>query len=1001
MSFRVDVMREDDVRNARLYWQMKCSKEREKDIIHFDRRWRIILKSLPGIENSPTAILVVMIQQVQLFNGKAPRTFEMFTNDSHEAFCGQFVEAFPDTHILFTMPNAKVNFEQLQRLPFKREQNCGFVVGDFYDIEREDGCLISMPAQIYIARYIDWLGIRKAVDIERYKRLLKREPWRFLRTMNIEGNVTDSDLVWLCLRVPCLFSVKVSSVQVLQLVRFRGFTELISLTISGPVQVGCSDEEWKRRPEWLLKELELTNCSEIKSFQFLKRLKLVTVLHLFFTEALHASDELGSLFAGCYINLGVLNLSYTSAVTDDLLRALKVANVVLGVLRVNCGPSSAGFTDEALKTYLEWPKNTNLAAVELYGHNQLTEAIFNCKPACADRLEQLDVRETKCFGQEHHEVLKQVYKFGMESSICSRKMTKARAMQPVLYVYFTYQPKVIEYTQGFPITTLDIDDNRRRITVQYWEKVGDTSIPKASNVAHISPSISYPALSTQEREAMEKGVGENLKTSVMTFAIPEAVLRREQSRWFKTSEALDYSSIGASPTFLDSSLIPVQGQPPQTSAPTLDTQLSNTDSDTAQSASMPVSALAGSSSGDATSSGPQKSCLSVGIRSEPINVVTDPPGASSISLAVDLTRKSLTLTSVIRPFEFSSDCIIRETSEDDFDDSIEQFAGVASAAAPTRPSPPDGSSSIFLGPKELSASRISLYTFARTSTESISSDLWCSTDDPFVTPSSELIDDWSWAKSNYSTTEQENADTSYIGTPTRDELSYDEPMSNHPENLTHAIDWNAVDLSGDLTDSHKPSEGLQLQDDMESGISGGGSHIEAAAMDDFSADIPMPESGDGGAMSSRSILLQQSGQVKPPGTEGLSLSLVSDYNIDLPSSFIESAAEQGPMIPVSPPPKIARMEDTFFRVDSCPARIFDLEPSVSREDHTESTEDSVEPAPVDKYYPEDMFSAPGTLTDVTTDGRNIAPVVPTEDPAGVKWKMMYAIALHPVQNVRC
>jgi hypothetical protein len=51
--------------------------------------------------------------------------------------------------------------------------------------------------------------------------------------------------------------------------------------------------------------------------------------------------------------------------------------------------------------------------------------------------------------------------------------------------------------------------------------------------------------------------------------------------------------------------------------------------------------------------------------------------------------------------------------------------------------------------------------------------------------------------------------------------------------------------------------------------------------------------------------------------------------------------------------------------------------------------------PVDIYYPEGMFSAPGMVADVLADGTTIARTVPTEDPNEVRWQMVHAIALNP------
>jgi hypothetical protein len=174
---------------------------------------------------------------------------------------------------------------------------------------------------------------------------------------------------------------------------------------------GCSSStEGEASPATLVKTkttlrtLEINCCNEAgDEFSCLERFEL-TNLYLRNASTLRPT-KLSPVFNP--VVLQRLDVSYTRAAEDDLLRLLVEQKVALRVLIAVIAPCSLvqsdvvnpgfqGFTTDVLTSYLEWSENTKLEVLEVGGHANVHNAIFNANMACINSFRYFGCLFTGC-----------------------------------------------------------------------------------------------------------------------------------------------------------------------------------------------------------------------------------------------------------------------------------------------------------------------------------------------------------------------------------------------------------------------------------------------------------------------------------------------------------------------------------------------------------------------------------------------------------------------------
>jgi hypothetical protein len=998
--FKVKQLTEELVKffQRRIYEKLDEYSETKIGAINIGRNFDELWKKHPT--HSAKIITDMVIDKIK--KSKTCQVLELFSNSYEFRFCDRFIRAFPKSYSIFAMPHVTIDLQELASFPFVTAKHYLFAVNDFAEMNTEDVELLSPDDREILHKYIDWLGFRNAIGIDRWKRVLRDDSWPFLRTMSINGRMNDLNIVELAKMAPGLFMARIASDQTLSLERFRYFPHLCSLTVCSRVRVALPNDSWKKASEWTLKELELRDCSEINSFYFLGKLRKVTVLHLFASDRLDTTGKLDSLFEECHMNLGTLNLSYTSAITDDLLMSLVTHEVILSALRVNCGPTTPGFTDVGLIAYLECQYSFNLKVLELCGHRQLTQRIFDCTPLCISSLAELDVRETQCYGTDHREVLKKVFQFGLlSSSQGSGKKSKWKwtvkpdYTAPVLNVHFTYQATVEKFIQGFPVGGSDSND-KKRIFVRYWKKTtSDTSLPKPSALVGMHGSSSTPALSTNIGQGFDLPGGD-LKTQMMRFNI-----RQKRLRWDKfsvdSSSASPMSNVSANFSSIVGSQISHEGE--QNSAAQVSGAASSSSSAASRGAvgldspslsltsnpgfkAIPGTQTSSSSDVAAGNQRVKRSALFAPrdtfrkhkplcrTRSTGLSAVERCAGPSSVSLAVDVDESRLLFSSLFAPIESQTAATDSQVPQRDVASSSTsiQSPDLSSLGAT---SVVDRSLSYknFLGPKELCGSRVSLYAFPRTAMGSVAS--------------SESFQD---EKSQDGT-----SDAAVISKPELEREDSSSSESNESE--------------GDADQTAHPEDA----EDMEHSIFDP-SEAESKAEEMPECDLGASQQNVEGASSSRDIglgVLMQQGLPDAPvganvqpvlaavGAQGSPSPLMASLSLAMPPQADPQLAPSSGL--ASPPSKIPRTKPG----EASPCAFLVAGSSTGSQQTAPVPKGSSLSAlasksegykenmmMLDRYYPKDMFSAPGSVAVHSVIGVSTAVAVPTEAPDGVSWELV-------------
>jgi hypothetical protein len=417
-------------------------------------------------------------------------SLEVYTGETDFTQLFQFIDDVPRQNIFLIAPSATLPVKD--DMVFKDDSKYAMIVSDM----SVDEGFVSSSLYNRLRTSVKYLGVRTAIDIQCWLGYLCECSWQFLRIINITGKVTNKNLSHLLFFIPHIQCIKMNAYEPLNLELFAMMRNLESLAISSPVTVETLTEQHyvvynQVRRSWILKDLELANCSRLTShdFDILSDLRKLSLLHLYQSPDL-SSHYLSVILENAHQSLTTLNLSYTSACTDALLSGLKSSSVTLFVLRANCPLENEGFTNEAMIVFLKWKQNIYLQVLEVCGHIQLTKDIFRCRAACRNKLEQLDLRDTGCaHDPDHGQLLRLIFKFCRpkkfcEGSECTPDMT-GEIVKP-MNIHLTYQSGVETVLDSLSVAVGE--QKNRRVIVRYWKQTA----PEAINVGNILPSSANP-----------------------------------------------------------------------------------------------------------------------------------------------------------------------------------------------------------------------------------------------------------------------------------------------------------------------------------------------------------------------------------------------------------------------------------------------------------------------------------------------------------------------------
>jgi hypothetical protein len=190
-----------------------------------------------------------------------------------------------------------------------------------------------------------------------------------------------------------------------------------------------------------LRTLEINCCNEAgDEFSCLEQFEL-TNLYLRNASTLRPT-QLSPLFNP--VVLQRLDVSYTRAAEDDLLRLLVEQKVALRVLVAVIAPPEShdscnnlkGFNKQVLTAYLEWPENTKLEVLEIAGHVKINDTIFRANMACIRSLRYFGCLFTGCLFITGENSSLGVLAFKRQQSIMqeepTRRQTRAAAQRQLL-----------------------------------------------------------------------------------------------------------------------------------------------------------------------------------------------------------------------------------------------------------------------------------------------------------------------------------------------------------------------------------------------------------------------------------------------------------------------------------------------------------------------------------------------------------------------------------------
>jgi hypothetical protein len=190
--------------------------------------------------------------------------------------------------------------------------------------------------------------------------------------LSIEGSMNNADVARLKRNatIRCL-TINTHSFNVCHLGHWRSLT---TVNIQNGVGLESDDSEVVRGLPHLT-SLNVIGAAyvNVSVFRFLSELTHLVTLSIVYAEIYYRPFIDGS---GLSYRLESLDLSYTSALVDDLLSFLQRNQICLRTLRAD-NHVQPGFTTEALSSYLHWDRNCRLVELSLRGHWQLTRHIFS------------------------------------------------------------------------------------------------------------------------------------------------------------------------------------------------------------------------------------------------------------------------------------------------------------------------------------------------------------------------------------------------------------------------------------------------------------------------------------------------------------------------------------------------------------------------------------------------------------------------------------------------
>jgi hypothetical protein len=477
----------------------------------FDLDYAVQMLKIAFPEKTKLEIIKLILSNSQ---GHMDEVREVISYHGHSRTVAEIIFSCSRVHKL-TMRNCVFVLEWVLEMDTK-QRNYELTVGEIQS-QSPDGAISERTHQA-LCRSLLSLGIAKPIDVDHLKSLMT-DKWPFLKIVQITGNVKDEDLVYLAEKAGRIQSLKVANKEVINLEQFAAWSDLQTLSITGPVVSGnMKSPKGKKLCELL--ELELVECSELKNYDFLAQLRKIKSLRIFYTGELYYR-HFQRLFRSASKTLTKLNISFTSATRDALLLMLMDVGVRLIELRASCFSSqfqklSIGFTGIIVARYLEWSKNTQLKTLELCRHRTINSSVFTSTPACRNSLEHMDIRETCCIGktrESNEELLDKIRDFAFPGSepreaaepvgaSCFPRSSKtATTLTPpprVLNLHFSYSDAVEQVTfDRRPYEELAKSD--RIVVMKFWHEVDHAFANEAEeaewnrSIARLRRSVSRSA----------------------------------------------------------------------------------------------------------------------------------------------------------------------------------------------------------------------------------------------------------------------------------------------------------------------------------------------------------------------------------------------------------------------------------------------------------------------------------------------------------------------------
>jgi hypothetical protein len=243
---------------------------------------------------------------------------------------------------------------------------------------------------------MDKLRIIEPLNWDTTRTLLKK-PLPCLHTFGLDDAITEAMIKEVRTKAPNLSSITLvssSKIAWTWLIHFR--PPIRRLSVEAQISV---DAKVIKRQLANFEEVILKDCELVADFNFLTFFKKLKMLELRKTPRLSEAHQLTTLFQN--EALIKLDLSGASILDDKLLNKFYESHLCLEhfIARRSAEDDKEGFTDDGLRHYLYWDRNSQLKTLDVAGHTGITNNPFLVDPAgatiaCISNLVSLGVRYT-------------------------------------------------------------------------------------------------------------------------------------------------------------------------------------------------------------------------------------------------------------------------------------------------------------------------------------------------------------------------------------------------------------------------------------------------------------------------------------------------------------------------------------------------------------------------------------------------------------------------------